>query len=676
MNLLSKRYDILNRNYSSLFLFRFITLMSLFWCLGCGFVMAQDDVPDAQFGIIPDSLFGMEAPADGSDPSYLIANKEVDVSFRETEGSIIAVVQHHVRLKIFDASDREASTVTIPYYYENDMEQIMNIRGLTHLPSGEEVPLADNAIKTININSRYNVKEFAMPAVEDGAVLEYSYVIHRRYIEELPDFYLSDRVPTSNAKVTITYPRYLRYQSVVERFDEPLYHDFAYTDTSSVPKIFIIPQPDPVITERWVASDVPAVEGERFISSLDDYRGKIKFILKEFGLPRQVLDTSWEVVVAKLRRNTNPLTEIAKYKRAEALGDSIAEANPEVSPQELQDHIYRFLNEKANFSGSYAPYSTQPDSVVLSGEATDQAAINQTLLAILRGAGIEAWPVLTSTRSSGEINREFPSFYQFNALAVQSEIEGNEYLMDASYPHSQPDLIPVEINNGEGLLMRDESFSWVPMQAEKSSFDIRVQVDGQLEANGTLRGEIVSFQRGYPAQLIRQQKADGNSDAEALKQTLFESYTQISVEDASITQLRSYTDPVEIRARFEIENYATSYTDGLRFRPMVVGYRMENPFENPSRDLPITLTAPEQLQVSYNISLPPGFGMETGTESHTLDLPGAVFKESYDMQPNRLNYEYTIDISRQNFTADNFQELYKLYQRWVELSNAAWLIEN
>src|SRR5699024_11282351 len=96
------------------------------------------------------------------------------------------------------------------------------------------------------------------------------------------------------------------------------------------------PRPDPVITEQWTAKDVPAIKKEPFTSSLNDYRGKIKFILSNFGLPRQDLETNWAVVVAKLRRNTNPLSQSKHYKLARSIGDSIASAKPEASDLELQ----------------------------------------------------------------------------------------------------------------------------------------------------------------------------------------------------------------------------------------------------------------------------------------------------------------------------------------------------
>nr|WP_286670541.1 DUF3857 domain-containing protein [Fodinibius salsisoli] len=586
----------------------------------------------------------------------------------------MAVLKHHTRLKIFDASAREASVVTIPYYFEDNMEQLSDIQGITYLPNGERHRLDEGAIRTININSRYNVKEFTMPNVEDGAVVEYSYVVQRRYIEELPDFYLSQKVPTSHAKVEITYPQYLRYEGVIENYDSQVQHDFAYVDTSSVPKIFTLPRPDPVVTERWVASEIPAVEQEVFISSLDDYRGQIKFILSAFGLPRQQLDTSWEVVVAKLRRNTNPLEAIKRYSYARSIGDSLARSLQGISRLALQDSIYRYVNDRMNFSEAYAPYSTESDSAVLAAQAMGQAAINQTLLAMLRGAGITAYPVLTSTRSFGTISKDFPSFYQFNALAIQSEVEGQKYMMDASFPYSQPNLIPTEMSSGRGLIMKEDSFSWVSMQADKSSFDIRVEVDAQLQPNGTLSGRVISYQDGYPGQLIRQKKADGASDLDIFKQTLFDGYSQVTADSLRIRNLQNYARPVEIRATFAIENYATSFTDGLEFNPMVVGYLRQNPFEDKQRDLPVTLDAPEHLDVSYSIRLPRGFTVGEQLLDKNIGLPGARFEERYNSTANTLQYDFRIDISQNKFAPDRYPRLLDLYNRWVQLSNSTWLI--
>ncbi|MDZ7690062.1 MAG: hypothetical protein U5K69_02720 [Balneolaceae bacterium] len=76
--------------------------------------------------------------------------------------------------------------------------------------------------------------------------------------------------------------------------------------------------------DHWIARNVPAIEEASYLSSIDDYRGKLKFQLKEFGIPRQTLENSWDLVVARLRRNQNPLSIIEQNKRAEELGAQIA----------------------------------------------------------------------------------------------------------------------------------------------------------------------------------------------------------------------------------------------------------------------------------------------------------------------------------------------------------------
>lgn len=627
-----------------------------------------------EFGNIPDSLFLLKQP--DVDVPYIFTNRELEISFEDGAESIIAILDYHVRLKIFDADAREASIVAIPYYFSNSMEQISNIRGRTYLPSGEEIPLRPENIRNINLNSRYNVREFTMPGIEDGAVIEYSYRIRRRYIEELPDFHLTQEAPTSIARVAITYPRYLRYEAHTENFDAEINHNIVRIDTGSVPKIFTIPQPEPIVIEEWSARDIPAVKRENYISSLDDYRGKLKFQLSEFGIPRQPLENSWELVVARIRRNQNPL-DIAKLNRtAQEIGRSIAGEIGRNDPEAVQDSVFRYVNSRMNYSGSRTPFSTVLDTEVLDGTAADQAAISQTLLAMLQGAGIEAYPLLISTRETGRINRDFPSYYQFNSQIVYSEIDGRGYFMDASFSHSQPDMIPVETYNETGLLLKPDSYEWREITPVNSVFDISVVVDGELSSDGDLSGRITSTHSGYPARTIRNNSAQGEHPSGILQQLLFDGFSNISFENVEIRHLDNFKKPVEITAEFTIENYAISYTDGLRFRPMVVGYMMENPFDEHERELPVTLDAPENLDMHYRITLPRGFSVDERSDDRSFSLPGAEFEESYELSSRQMDYEYLIRIDRKNFSLDLYPQLFALYERWVELSNAAWLLES
>ncbi|MDX1639378.1 MAG: DUF3857 domain-containing protein [Balneolaceae bacterium] len=632
-----------------------------------------DSIPDAVFGEIPDSLLTMSAY--GPDPSapYFYAFKEVYISFEEEQNSITANLDYHVRIKVFDADARQASTVAIPYYFQNDIERIERIRGYTHHPGGDKVPLQVDQVRQINLNARYNVREFTMPEVTDGSVIEYTYRKKRQFIEELPDFYLSHQAPTAIAKATIRYPRYLRYDVVPVDFSGEVEHIEQRIDTSSVPKVFSLPRPEPLVLDHWLVREVPAVEQEAFISSINDYRGKLKFQLREFGIPRQRLENSWELVVAQLRRNQNPWSEIEQNSRAARLGRMISQSLS--SPVQVQDSIFRYLNDRVRFSDQRTVFSDVQDDSVLEGSIVDQAAINQTLTAMLRGGGIDAWPMLISTRPYGRINRSFPSFYQFNGQITYSEIDGDGYFMDASFPHSYPDLLPVETFNEHGLVLRENSYEWLELKPENSRFSITVDMNASLDRQGTLTGSIQTKQFGYPARLIREKAAEGTTDEQILRNTMFDRYTDVTLENVQVENLRQFGDSVVISSAFTIRNYATSFTDGLDYQPLVVGSLMSNPFEQDRRDLPVTLDAPEELDLSFQLDLPEGLTLGSGTENRAIQLPGAELEEYYSSADRVVTYRYNIDISRKQFEPELYPRLLDLYERWVELSNMSWRIK-
>lgn len=624
------------------------------------------------FGQVPDSLFSGSPPGDVSAQPFTYNLKRLDIHFEETGQSIVAVLRYYVRVKIHDASVQQAAVVGIPYYFNNDIEQVADIRGYTHQGPGpaQRVPLDPARVRTVNLNARYNVKEFTMPAVADGSVIEYAYTVRRRYIEELSDFYLAHQVPTEKAEVSITYPKYLRYRASVQNYDGRLNHAVTPIDTTSeVPLIFTFPQPEPVIRETWTARDIPAVRKEAYISTLDDYRGRIKFQLSEFGLPRQALENSWDFVVADIRRKQQPLARIAASRQARQLGQSIAAATPHL--RAAQDSIFHYLNRRANYSGSKAPFSDAGEAPVLAGEPADQAAINQTLAAMLQGAGIEAYPLLISTRESGRINRSFPSFFQFNGQLVYSEIDGESWFMDASFPFSHPNLIPVEMYNQTGLLLRPDSYRWVEVQPEASAFSISVDIEGQLDRAGNLSGTLRARNAGYPARQIRRLRAEGADAAAIIRQAVLDGYPDARIDNA---RYATQGDTTLLQAEFSLQDYGVSFANGIEYPPMVVGYLKQSPFDESTaeRDLPVTLDAPERLDLSYRIALPPGMQLARRPQDRTIRLPGAVFAEQYGAPSDTLNYQFRIDLSRRQFPPELYPRLRSLYRRWVELSNTQW----
>ncbi len=627
----------------------------------------------SDFGNISPEALSM---APGHDYPFEYLTKRASIRFIEDEDGIRAIIDHLVRIKIY-TNDRlelaDASVISIPYYSADSMERIQNLEAITHLPDGSEVKLQSDAVSTSQLNSRYNIMEFEMPETEQGAVLEYKYTVNRRYIEELPDFYLSHRVPTREAFVTLQNERFLRYDAVLEDADFEINYSRQEIDTSSVPMVFSYERPEPILVERWNAEDIPAVDPSAYVSSVDDLRGKVRFLISEFGIPRQPLDNSWELVAAQIRRNADPEELLEDQHGLKEIGDEISDYFE--TKQAAQDSIFSYVNETVLYNKLNAVFVDDSLSHVLDGKPANQAEINMTLLALLRGAGIESYPLYISGRDAGRINRSFPSPYQFNRMLVHSRIDGRNWAMDASFPFSEPDLIPIESYNEQGFILRETSHEWVDITPEKSRFDLSINIDAELNTRGDLSGTLSALTKGYPAQRILSELDAGKTEQEVAAVTFLDIYGREIINSANVRSVSSDSREVAVDVEFAIEEYASSFSDGLDFRPMIVGYLYQNPFESTQRRVPITLDAPENLVINYSVEIPEGFTVDESTGRQSVQLSGAELSERYEIAGNRLDYSFRIDISRKEFSADLYPELRRIYERWVELSNATWLIE-
>lgn len=625
------------------------------------------------FGSPPSELNGTE-PDHNAPYEYL--SREASIEFDETDRGIVAYIHYLNRIKVYSddpIEQAEAALVGIPYYASENIERVTNLEGITWKENGQFYRLNTENTRNAELNSRYRLIEFEMPEVEAGSVLEYKYTLERRYIEELPDFYISDRVPVREATLFMKNADFLRYDVVKQNVDFELSYQEFEVDTSSIPFVFTYERPDPVNVEVWSAEGIPAIDATSFLSSIDDVRAKLKFQISEFGLPRQPLDNSWELIAAQLRRNSNPYESIEENS---TLIDNILERFAEIQNQVvMQDSIFHYVNSNMQFNGANTVYAEGRLQHVTEGKPASQAEINTLLLGMLREAGIDAYPLFISGREFGRINRSFPSLFQFNQMLVYSEIDGMNYVMDASFAHSLPNLISVNSYNNHGFLLRENDFHWIEINPRKSVFNLRVGIEGDLNQNGRLSGIIRAETTGYPSREVRRSLAGGESESDIIKKIFLDIYPEVKLSDAEIAVDELNPDIISIQSGFEIPNYAVSFTEGLEYKPVIVGYLYQNPFESTNRRVPITLDAPEQLFVNYSIRLPEGAETENLRGSQITELPGAELSEEYGISDGQLTYSFGVNIEQKQFSSDDYSQLRRIYERWVELSNEVWFIE-
>lgn len=608
---------------------------------------------------------------------YEFILKESTIRMVEEGRSLIAIVDYLIRIKVYSddpIEQAEASRVGIPFYFADGIERVQHIEGITYQTDGRISMLQQDQLRTVDLNRRYRMIEFEMPDVEQGSVIEYKYRLERRYIEELPNFYFSERVPTRKAGLNLQNSNLIRYNIIEENADFDVRYSEQRVDTSNVPLIFTYRRPDPILFQRWEAENIPQVDADSYVSSVDDVRGQLKFQISEFGIPRQPLENSWEFVTAQILRNNNPYEFIDHFSDLKLLGNRISAHFTGL--EEAQDSIFAYVNSMAQFNGQGAVFAERSLNHVLDGEPANQAEINLTLLALLRGAGLNAYPIYISGREFGRINRDFPSLFQFNRVLVVSEIDGERQFMDASFSNSLPGLISTESNNGDGMIVREDHHEWVSIEPQLSRFILEIRLDAVLSESGGLFGTINATTSGYPSRSVRESLSSGTFDERIITNTFFDIYSDIVLSGSTIEVDPDNPDNVRIKSDFSINDYSVTFSDGIEFRPMIVGYLFNNPFESEQRRSPITLDAPESIKIRYSIELPSGYNFDVSGETRNTSLDSASLFEEYFIDGNQIEYSFDVEITKKEFPAEDYAELRKIYNRWVELSNEIWFIGN
>ena len=119
-----------------------------------------------------------------------------------------------------------------------------------------------------------------------------------------------------------------------------------------------------------------------------------------------------------------------------------------------------------------------------------------SLVAALRMAGLDAYPVLLSTRTNGKSQSVYPVVHQFNHIIVLTRIGEKSYLLDAIDKELVPNMIHPESVNGEGLLLNEkrDDPTWVTVIPKRSSETVEIELDiDEDEAVAELKGTFKAY---------------------------------------------------------------------------------------------------------------------------------------------------------------------------------------
>lgn len=629
------------------------------------FAHAQQNIT---FGEIPDSVFmpGFEKQYDFP---FIFLSKTAHTEFKDDDRSIIAQTKHHVRIKILNETGLQSAVVGIPYLNYLDMEKITHIDA--HSFDGRFFVRLDTAeIKTIQVNSRVSFREFQIPGAKEGSVIEYQYTMERRFIEELPAFYMQEHVPVLYSEYGMRLARYLRYNTTIQQDVVPIEIKRVEVDTSTGLKLFTRRAPEKIITDYWIARNIPAFNAEPFVLSGNDFRMHLRFNWSEFGIPLQVIEANWDLVSAELSKENGLEKNIQKAKKWKAYGDSIG-ALP-IEDSEKIERIFKRVQSLAKYNEKSSLLSeVNPDSLFIQ-PFQDAATINQALIAALRGAGFKTWPVFTTPMHANDLAEVYPTKYQFEKMLVAVEIKDDFLFLDASDRFAHVGMIPSSHVNQKGFILKGfKNYEWKRLVSSQSVFEQQIYLKGELDKEGNLIAKISGQARGYLARDMREKMAENRDLRDHFKALLFSRYFNMKIEPVQI--LANAADSISFEFSFSLPNAANVIDKGLAFKPLVIGYLEQNPFQKETRQLPIQFKASEILVLNVLISLPKGYNARSKPAELNYGFAGADIRwQQFDSR--NVDYRFQVELSQLDYQPDSYPQIKRLYDLWQEWSSAEIVI--
>mgnify|MGYP001169201880 FL=1 len=581
------------------------------------------------------------------------------------------ITKYHYRIKLYNEDGFDWATVNLNSYINgSDDEKIYGIKGYTYNLEGDQLveeKLRKDEIFDEEVSKYRKAVKFTMPSLKPGSVIEYEYEKSSPFLTSLDDTELQTTIPIKKIEVKVEIPEFFGFVShynqlaslfvPVTQTSEPF--NMHAQSTNYLQKVYTIAK-----------EDIPALKEEVYVDYLDNYAARIKWELQYTKFPNQPMEYfshTWDDVSKSIYDEGGYATELRKSNFfKDDIDGVLAEA---ANPEEKLILIYNFVKSKIAWN-DYIGYTAENGIRKAYKEGTGNTGdINLLLTAMLRYAGLQAYPVLLSTKSNGV--PVFPTRSGFNYVIVGVQLGEQIILLDATDKNAAPGELPDRARNWQGRIIQDDGKSdWVYLlpNYKSSKWDY---LNFQITEDLKIKGKCTGVYNRLAAKNHRDKYRGINQDNYI--EMLQEGKGDILI--SALTKENEHQIGSDIKEiyQFEIHNGVEAIGDKLYINPLLFLAEDENPFKAEERTYPIYLNYPIKYGSTVNIMVPKGYKVESLPESAMVKMneDGANFKYIISQSANFLRIETSIDLNKSIYACSDYEYLKNFFDEIVSKHSEA-----
>ncbi|RKE91955.1 transglutaminase domain-containing protein [Ichthyenterobacterium magnum] len=620
-------------------------------------------------------------PLDSSaNATYLYKYRKTHFEYQQGEGFYL-ITEIRERIKIYNQEGFDYATRTINTHKSGGVkEQIIGLKAYTYnLEQGkvEDTKLKNDGVFETELYKYTNQTKFTMPNLKQGSVIEYEFKIKSPFIYNVDEFVFQEDIPTKKLEAIFEAPEYYTFKTntkgflnirpKVENSDDRITFNsksrrFGGTKFNSSDLEF------KKSVSTYDLSDIPALKDEPYVNSIYNYRSAVKYELSYSKLPNsftKYYTTTWDDVVKTIYKSESLGLELKKTNYFEEDIDAlISGVNDQAKRAGL---IFNFVKSNVKWNGYYSKYTNEGVKKAYKNHVGNVAEINLMLTAMLRYAGLNANPVLVSTRNNGV--PIFPTREGYNYIISVIELQGNVVLLDATSKFGSPNILPYRTLNWQGRVVRDDGSSTLvnlyPTTKAKSTYYMNVE----LNDNGDVTGKVRNALTNHDAMRFRESYVQRNK--EEYLEALEARYKGIEITDFDVKNELDLSKPVMSSFEFLAEDQLEVIGGKMFVKPLFFLTEDENPFKSENREFPIDFGYPSGRKYNISIAIPEGYKIEAIPEPAVLMLPDGLGSFKYNVTAKDTSIQLVISYDNNSAIVSQqyYDALKEYFKQFIEKEN-------
>jgi hypothetical protein len=591
--------------------------------------------------------------------------------FKYTENDGFQVYfDRQVRIKILKKSGYDRANVEIPFFRisNSSEEEVLNLKGFTYNLEGKEIikeKLTKEGVFEEKVSDNWVIKKFTMPNVKEGSVIEFSYTIKSDFLFTFREWQFQKTIPVVWSEYRATIPEYFDYKKLSQG-----YESFS-TEVKSVNERFSRfngdPNPlTPIATSyRWVAKDVPALREEPYMTTVNDYVTKIEFEIANVKMPGQMvkpINNTWQALTESLLKDESFGQQLKKTGFAK---DELAAISAKyTNPLEQTIAVYDLVRRQVKWNDVKQKYAYNNLKKTYDTHTGNSADINLMLIAFLREVGIDANPVILSTRDHGRVLQSYALITKFNYVVAHVKINENELLLDATDLTVKPGMLPARCLNGEGWLVSEKNPHWVTLQASEKLAHVFV-AKLNVMPDGELKGSVDVSDGGYSALAMRKKIFSEGKDKyiESVKKD----HPDWQITKLNFTDVEDLSKALNTKYEVTIADHAQVAGDVIYLKPMLSEGKSNNPFKLENRQFPVDFAYSMDETYACSFIIPEGYKIEEMPKATIVDLPEKSGRFSYmvAVNGNTVQISSRISLKKPVYYAEEYPFLKEFFNQIV-----------